>query len=148
MTIVMILTFLTVITQAVIGFKYEELSFLLLFICILSAACILLAIYLYFKRQDRLEDSPFSSSDIPTVLCSEETFVKLTGIDEYAVIDIQVTKKADKDIDQEIRKLLGDDIKLGDVRESKKSVISAYFGDPWNVPIKELLIILLVRGNM
>ena len=179
-----------------------------------------------------LEDSPFSSSDIPTVLCSEETFVKLTGIDEYAVIDIQVTKKADKDIDQEIRKLLGDDIKLGDVRESKKSVnstylafsllvygflgmialitvfninnsismsvsarnkqygimralgmdnrqickmicsetlsyaisgiltggilglflhmkfynsiISAYFGDPWNVPIKELLIILFV----
>ena len=58
MTIVMILTFLTVITQAVIGFKYEELSFLLLFICILSAACILLAIYLYFKRQDRiLEDA-------------------------------------------------------------------------------------------
>ena len=73
-----------------------------------------------------LKDSPFSSSDIPTVLCSEETFVKLTGIDEYAVIDIQVTKKADKDIDQKIRKLLGDGIKLGDERESKKSVNSTY----------------------
>ena len=73
-----------------------------------------------------LKDSPFSASDIPTVLCSEETFVKLTGIDEYAIIDIQVTKKADKDIDQEIRKLLGDDIKLSDGRESKKSVNSTY----------------------
>ena len=73
-----------------------------------------------------LGDSPFSSSDIPTVLCSEETFVKLTGIDEYAVIDIQVTKKADKNIDQEIRKLLRDDIKLSDGRESKKSVNSTY----------------------
>ena len=73
-----------------------------------------------------LKDSPFSASDIPTVLCSEETFRKLTGIDQYAVIDIQVTKKADKDIDQEIRKLLGDDIKLSDNRESKRSVNSTY----------------------
>ena len=73
-----------------------------------------------------LEDSPFSASDIPTVLCSEETFEKLTGMDEYAVIDIQVTKRADKNIDQEIRKLLGDDIKLSDGRESKKSVNSTY----------------------
>ena len=73
-----------------------------------------------------LKDSPFSASDIPTVLCSEETFGKLTGIDKYAVIDIQVTKKADKDIDQEIRKIIGDDIKLSDGRESKKSVNSTY----------------------
>ena len=73
-----------------------------------------------------LKDSPFSSSDIPTVLCSEETFVKLTGIEKYAVIDIQVKKGADVNIDQEIRKLLGDDIKLSDRRESKKSVNSTY----------------------
>ena len=73
-----------------------------------------------------LKDSPFSASDIPTVLCSEETFRKLTGIDQYAVIDIQVTKKADKDIDQEIRKLLGDDIKLSDGRETKKLANSTY----------------------
>ena len=73
-----------------------------------------------------LKDSPFSASDIPTVLCSEETFRKLTGIEQYAVIDIQVTKKADKDIDQEIRKLLGEDIKLSDERESKRSVNSTY----------------------
>ena len=73
-----------------------------------------------------LKDSPFSASDIPTVLCSEETFRKLTGINQYAVIDIQVTKKADKDIDQEIRKLLGDDIKLSDGRETKKLANSTY----------------------
>ena len=73
-----------------------------------------------------LKDSPFSSSDIPTVLCSEETFGKLTGIDEYAVIDIQITKKADKSIDREVRKLLGENIKLGDVRESKEAANSTY----------------------
>ena len=73
-----------------------------------------------------LKDSPFSSSDIPTVLCSEGTFRKLTGIEQYAVIDIQVTKKADKDIDQEVRKLLGDDIKLSDGRETKKLANSTY----------------------
>ena len=73
-----------------------------------------------------LADSPFSASDIPTVLCSEETFQKLTGMEQYAVIDIQVTKKADKNIDQEIRKLLGENMKLGDERESKKAVNSTY----------------------
>ena len=73
-----------------------------------------------------LADSPFSASDIPTVLCSEETFQKLTGMEQYAVIDIQVTKKADKNIDQEIRKLLGENMKLGDERESKDAVNSTY----------------------
>lgn len=50
----------------------------------------------------------------------------LTGIDEYAIIDIQVTKNADSNIDKDIRKLLGDDIKLSDGRESKGSVNSTY----------------------
>ena len=73
-----------------------------------------------------LGDSPFATTDIPTVLCSEETFRKLTGIDEYAIIDIQVSQKADSNIDQEIRKIIGDDRKLSDGRESKRSVNSTY----------------------
>ena len=73
-----------------------------------------------------LGDSPFATTDIPTVLCSEETFRKLTGIDEYAIIDIQVSQKADSNIDQEIREIIGDDRKLSDGRESKRSVNSTY----------------------
>ena len=77
-----------------------------------------------------LKDSPLSSSDIPTVLCSEETFVKLTGIDEYAVIDIQVTKKAEKDIDQKIRKLLESDKVYCEPINHKRVI----FLDPWKLP--------------
>ena len=37
-----------------------------------------------------LDDSPFSSTDSPTVICTEETFHQLTGQNRYAVIDIQL----------------------------------------------------------
>lgn len=40
-----------------------------------------------------LQDSPFDTSDSPTVICSEQTFTKLTGKDAYAVVDIQVSRK-------------------------------------------------------
>ena len=86
---------------------------------------------IYYKGRELtvaavLKDSPFSSSEIPTVLCSEKTFHELTGIEMYSVIDIQVTKKADADIDQAIRRLLGEGIKLSDVRETKKTANSTY----------------------
>ena len=37
-----------------------------------------------------LNDSPFSSTDSPIVICNEETFHQLTGQNRYAVIDIQL----------------------------------------------------------
>lgn len=37
-----------------------------------------------------LNDSPFSSTDSPIVICTEETFHQLTGQNRYAVIDIQL----------------------------------------------------------
>lgn len=37
-----------------------------------------------------LNDSPFSSTDFPIVICTEETFHQLTGQNRYAVIDIQL----------------------------------------------------------
>lgn len=39
-----------------------------------------------------LNDSPFSSTDSPIVICTEETFHQLTGQNRYAVIDIQLKR--------------------------------------------------------
>lgn len=41
-----------------------------------------------------LKDSPFDTSDQPTVICSEKTFKEITGKDAYAVLDVQLSKKA------------------------------------------------------
>ncbi|MEI3102078.1 MAG: ABC transporter permease, partial [Oscillospiraceae bacterium] len=38
-----------------------------------------------------LEDSPFDTSDCPTVICSEELFSKVTGQNAYAILDVQLS---------------------------------------------------------
>ena len=41
-----------------------------------------------------LEDSPFDTSDCPTVICSEELFGKVTGRNAYAILDVQLSENA------------------------------------------------------
>ena len=41
-----------------------------------------------------LKDSPFDTSEQPTVICSEETFQKITGQNSYAILDVQLSKDA------------------------------------------------------
>ena len=41
-----------------------------------------------------LEDSPFDTSDSPTVICSEELFGKVTGQNAYAILDVQLSENA------------------------------------------------------
>lgn len=41
-----------------------------------------------------LEDSPFDTSDCPTVICSEELFGKVTGQNAYAILDVQLSENA------------------------------------------------------
>ena len=58
MTIAVIMTFLTVISQVTIYFICEKVSFLLFLFCVLATAGVLLAVYGYFKKQDSiLEDA-------------------------------------------------------------------------------------------
>lgn len=48
-----------------------------------------------------LEDSPFDTTDQPCVICSEKTFQNITGKDDYAVLDVQLTSDAtDRNIDE------------------------------------------------
>ena len=74
-----------------------------------------------------LSDSPFSSTDIPTVICSEDTFYQITGKNEYALIDMQLTKEADDETVSQIRTLLDDTYKVRDARASNREVNSTYY---------------------
>ena len=77
-----------------------------------------------------LNDSPFDTSDSPTIICTEETFQKLTREQTYKVIDIQLLKKAsDADV-AGLRSAVdaqGVDIQFSDRRESKEMVNSTYW---------------------
>ena len=73
-----------------------------------------------------LSDSPFSGSDIPTVICSEETFEALCGPGRYSVIDLQLEKSAGDETVAEIRALLGTDLRLSDRRADKTEANSTY----------------------
>lgn len=74
-----------------------------------------------------LSDSPFSSTDIPTVICSEDTFYQITGKSKYALIDMQLTKEADDETVSQIRTLFGDTYKVRDARASNREVNSTYY---------------------
>lgn len=76
--IVVIMTFMTVISQVIIFFTFRKLSFLLLLFCILATVGVLLAVYCYFKKQDKiLEDAEskieaFLAGDIDARIANDE----------------------------------------------------------------------------
>lgn len=78
-----------------------------------------------------LDDSPFSSNEIPTVICPESTFTQLTGICDYAVIDMQLTAQATDAEVQELRVLaapqMDDRVIFSDRRETNREVESTYW---------------------
>lgn len=78
-----------------------------------------------------LGDSPFESDETPTIICSEETFLRLAQVQTYRVIDIQLVKGAtDADVG-ELRSLLNRQADTGasfsDRRESNQMVFSTYW---------------------
>ena len=75
-----------------------------------------------------LGDSPFGSDNTPSVICSEETFTGLTGIEEYAVVDIRLGGAAtDSDVNA-IRELAGEGYVFSDRRVSNREVANVYLG--------------------
>lgn len=74
-----------------------------------------------------LETSPFNITASPTVICSEETFVRLAGESAYAIVDIQLSNKAtDADVDK-IRSIAGDEFKFSDRRVSNRETNGTYW---------------------
>ncbi len=67
-----------------------------------------------------MSTSQFALDGTSTIVCSEETFMRLTGESDYAVIDIQLKNNATDEDANIIRNLAGDEYILSDRRESNK----------------------------
>jgi putative ABC transport system permease protein len=75
-----------------------------------------------------LSDSPFSREEgIETLICSESTFMRLTGRQGYTILDIQLTGGAtDKNVAQ-MRALAGDGFEFSDQRLNNQEVRAAFY---------------------
>lgn len=75
-----------------------------------------------------LSECPFdNSADVGKLICSESTFVQLTGENDYTVIDIQLSKKAaESDVDA-LHKMVGSQHTFSDKRIGNSSVRGAYY---------------------
>ncbi|MDE7321202.1 MAG: FtsX-like permease family protein [Lachnospiraceae bacterium] len=74
-----------------------------------------------------VSECPFNTADGDIILCSEDTFCQLTGMEDYTIIDIQLTRQAaDSDIDA-IRALAGAEYIFSDQRMHKQSVLGANY---------------------
>ena len=74
-----------------------------------------------------LEDSPFSSSDQPTVICSEALFRQLTGQEGYAVLDVQLTADATQAEVDALQALAGEQYDFYDRLAQNRDTKSTYF---------------------
>lgn len=74
-----------------------------------------------------LSTSPFETTEIPTVITSEETFERLTGQKDYAVIDVQFTKDVTDESVNQIRRLAGEGFEFSDRRLSNAETKSTYW---------------------
>ncbi len=74
-----------------------------------------------------LKDSPFDVDENPAVICSEETFTAITGKDEYAILDIQLDKKATDAQANEIRDVAGEEYIISDRRDTNKEARGTYW---------------------
>lgn len=74
-----------------------------------------------------LSTSPFETTEIPTVITSEETFERLTGQKDYAVIDVQFTKDVTDNRVNQIRRLAGENFEFSDRRLSNAETKSTYW---------------------
>jgi putative ABC transport system permease protein len=75
-----------------------------------------------------LSSSPFDSiNGVDTIICSENTFRKLTGKTDYTVVDIQLSKDATDDDVNSIRSMAGSDIQFSDRRGTNREAKGAYY---------------------
>jgi putative ABC transport system permease protein len=71
-----------------------------------------------------ISDVPFEAENGEWILvCSENTFTKLTDISEYTIIDMQVSQN----ISEQIRNLITGDMKLLDKQQSNQEIRRSYF---------------------
>lgn len=77
-----------------------------------------------------LKDSPFESNDSPIIICTEQTFQRLTQKSAYQVIDIQLKKGATDEDVSGLRSMLdrnGIDAQFSDRREENQMLNNTYW---------------------
>lgn len=60
------------------------------------------------------------------VICSQETFERLTGENNYSMIGVQLSESSDDETIQQLSKLAGSDVIFSDLRESNQSNKTTY----------------------
>ena len=74
-----------------------------------------------------LEDSPFATTDQPTVICSETLFKALTGESGYAVLDVQLNRNVTEEEIDDLSALAGDAYHFYDRSAQNKDTKNTYF---------------------
>lgn len=74
-----------------------------------------------------LEDSPFDTSDQPTVICSEDLFREITGQDAYAILDVQLSKEATQENVEELHALAAGRYSFHDRLAQNRDTQNTYF---------------------
>ena len=69
---------------------------------------------------------PFDGDETLTLICSEETFIHLTGKEDYAVVDIQLNNKATDASAESLRGLAGEYM-FSDRRENNREITAVYW---------------------
>ncbi len=70
---------------------------------------------------------PFKrTEDAETIICSEELFKSLTGIDDYTDLDVQLVRSAGEDEVEDIRSQVGDRYSFTDRKKSNDEASGAY----------------------
>lgn len=95
-----------------------------------------------------LSDSPFSSNEIPTVICSEDTFWQVTGKSDYSIVDLQLTADATDETVEALRSLVDESYRLSDARSTNREVNSTYFAFSFLVYSFLALIALITIFNI
>lgn len=75
-----------------------------------------------------LSDCPFNNAaDVEKIICSENTFQKITGQSDYTIIDIQLSRNAtDTDVNS-IHQMVGTDVTFSDERMGNESTRGVYY---------------------
>lgn len=84
----------------------------------------------------------FQLDGVVTLICSEETFTRLTSEENYSVIDIQLTNKASDDDVKIISDLSNNKYVFSDRRNINKETISTYWA--FNILVYGFLIIIAI----
>lgn len=74
-----------------------------------------------------LSSSPFQMEEnTGTLICSEDTFAKLTGLTDYTIIDLQFRRNVTDENIKEIRSLAGDSFRFSDLRKKNAEIHSMF----------------------